>query len=165
MGNLDGFDASTVDPLGDFSPIPEGDYLSMIIASGFELTKDKSGEFLKFEFEICDGEHRGRRLFDRLNLRNSNATAVKIAQATLSSLCRAIGILRPRDSSELHNKLVVIHVGLEERKDKPGVFSNRIKNYYSPNEQTQRPASSPAAAAAAAPTQQQQLPPWKRKAS
>ncbi len=161
-GNLEGFDASTVDPKSDFEPLPAGDYIGVAIASGFEATKDKTGEFLKVEFEIVEGPHRGRRLFDRLNLKNKNETAVKIAQATLSSICRAVGVLRPRDSSELHGKPMLLKIEVEERNDKPGSYSNRIKNYEAVNGSTTASAQAPQQAAAPA---QSALPPWKRKSA
>lgn len=160
-GNLDGFDASTVDPKTDFEPVPDGDYLAMAVDSGFKSTKTGEGEYLEMAFEIVDGPYRGRRLFDRLNLKNRNETAVKIAQATLSSICRAVNVLRPRDSSELHGKPMKLKVIVEERNDKPGTYSNRIKNY-EPANGGAAPASIPAAAAASS---QASVPPWKRKSA
>lgn len=165
-GNLDGFDASQVDPKADFEPLPKGDYVVMAVNSGFEPTKDKQGEFLKFELEVVDGPYRGRRLFDRLNLKNKNEKAVKIAQATLSSICRAVGVLRPRDSSELHNKPMIAKVDIEPRDDQPGSFSNKVKNYEAANgAAASAPAGGPPPAANTQQPQQQSLPPWKRKSA
>ena len=161
-GNLDGFNAEEVEPKTDFEVLPAGDYIGIAINSAFEDTKNKDGEFLKIEFEIVEGEYRGRRLFDRLNLKNKNETAVKIAQATLSSICRAIGVLRPKDSSELHNKTLRLKVEVEERKDKPGSFSNRIKNYESVTSASTGHASSVKPVAA---TSEAGTPPWKRKSA
>lgn len=155
MADLSGFDAEKVEPKTDFEVLPEADYIAVAINSGFEDTKNKDGKFLKFEFEIMDGEYRGRRLFDRLNLENKNEKAVQIAQATLSSFCRAVGVLRPRDSAELHNKPVRLKVGVEERKDKPGSYSNRIKNYEPVGGAS---VQKPAAVAGSEP-------PWKRKSA
>jgi hypothetical protein len=149
--------------MGDFSPLPAGQYLAMAVASDWEATKNGRGEFLKFTFEIIDGPHRGRSLFARLNLKNDNATAVRIAQSELSSICRAVGVLRPKNSEELHGKPIVLSVELEERKDKPGSYSNRIKGYASPSA---APVPAPASAPAPTPTQpaasNPALPPWRR---
>jgi hypothetical protein len=168
-GNLDGFDASQVDPKTDFEPLPKGDYPVVAINSGFEENSKKTGEFLKFELEVIDGPFRGRRLFDRLNLKNQNEKAVKIAQATLSSICRAVGVLRPRDSSELHNKPMIAKVDVEPREDKPGAFSNKVSNYEAIGAGATYSYTVPAAqvAAPAAPQApvQQSLPPWKRKSA
>jgi hypothetical protein len=166
-----GFDAEQVEPMGDFSPLPAGQYLAMAVASGWEATKNERGEFIKFTFEIIDGEHRGRSLFARLNLKNENAQAVRMARSELSSICRAVGVLRPKNSEELHNKPVVLSVEIEERKDKPGRFSNQIKGYASPSAQaapapTQAPMQTQQPMPAPAPTQpaasNPALPPWRR---
>lgn len=154
MANLDGFDASQVDPKADFEPLPDGDYVVMAIASEFKPTKNNRGEYLEFTHEVVDGPHRGRRLFDRLNLKNDNEQAVKIAQATLSSICRAVGVLRPRDSSELHGKPMIAKVVVEPRNDKEGAYTNRVKNY----EAVSASPAQPAAQASA-------VPPWKRKSA
>ena len=147
MATLEGFDANQVEPMGDFTPIPAGDYQAIATASTWEPTKAKDGEFLKFTFEVLSGEYRGRNVFTRLNLKNKNATAVKIAQSELSSICRAVGVMRPRDSAELHNKPLMVKVALEERNDKPGEFSNRLKGY---SPMGSSPAQAPASVAQAA---------------
>lgn len=170
MGNLEGFDASSVDPKADFEPLPAGDYPGIIINSGFEKTAAGTGSFLKLELEVIDGPHRGRRLFDRLNLDNPNEKAVNIARATLSSICRAVSVLRPKDSSELHNRAMLIKVELEPRADKPGTFSNRVKNYdtLAGNTSAQRPAQQQSFAAPAAnqsAAADTSVPPWKRKSA
>jgi len=153
MANLDGFDASTVEPTGDFAPIPNGEYLAMMIDSEFKKTKNGNGEYLQCCFEIVDGEHKARRLWDRLNLKNQNETSVKIAQSTLSAICHAVGIMKPQDSAELHGKPLKIKVVAEERDDKPGVFKNEIKGYESVNGKAV-PPSQPAVVPG--------KPPWKR---
>jgi hypothetical protein len=72
--------------------------------------KDGTGSYLQLTFEILDGPHKGRLLWARLNLDNPNATAVAIAKAELSAICRAVGVLAPKDSVELHDLPLVIHV-------------------------------------------------------
>jgi hypothetical protein len=159
MGNLAelNFDAEKVEPAQDFAPLPAGEYIAMAIGSEFKATVKGDGEYLQLCWEVIDGEHNGRRLWDRLNLRNPNETAVKIAQSTLSAICRSVGVMRPKDSSELHNKPVSMRVIVEERSDKPGVFKNEIKGYSAANGSTPAPAQAAAPATAA-------TPPWKRKA-
>ncbi len=126
--NLNGFDANTVDPLVEFEAIPEGKYLAMIVESGMKDTKDKKGHFLEFKFEVVEGEHKGRNLWARLNLDNANPTAVQIAQAELSAICRAVGIMRPKDSVELHNLPILLTVKVKKREDN-GNLTNEIKGY------------------------------------
>jgi hypothetical protein len=153
-GNLAGFDATTVDPDVGFDPIPANDYLAMITDSEFKDTKAGDGQYLQCTLEVLEGEFKKRLLFDRLNLNNSNETAVKIAQSTLSAICHAVGIMKPKDSSELHGKPMMIKVGLEERNDKPGSFSNRIKRYAAVDGSSAKASSTGSADSA--------KPPWKR---
>jgi hypothetical protein len=155
MADLSGFDASTVEPNVGFDPVPAGDYICMMTESMFKDTKNKDGEFLQCTWEVVDGDYKKRLLFDRLNLKNKNETAVKIAMSTLSAICHAVGVLRPKQSEELHGKPVLLTVALEERNDKPGAFSNVVKRYSEPNAKAASPAT-PAKATDAA------KPPWKR---
>ena len=57
---------------------------------------------------------------------NPNATAVKIANGTLSAICRAVGVMRPKKSEELHSKPLIAKVGIEEYQ---GEKRNKIKGY------------------------------------
>jgi len=157
MASLEGFDAEKVEPNTGFDPVPAGEYIAMAVDSEFKATKDGNGEYLQFVLEIVDGAYRGKRIFERLNLKNKNDTAVKIARGTLSAICRAVGVLRPHDSSELHNKPMRIGVVVEENKDKPGQFNNKIKKYESAS-------AAPATPAPATSTTVDNTPPWKRKA-
>lgn len=129
MPSLDGYDANDHEPTGDFEPMPRGEYPGMAIDSEWKETKKGDGRYMQFAFEIVDGDFRGRKLWDRLNLDNPNATAVKIANGTLSAICRAVGVMRPKKSEELHGKKMILKVDVEERNDKPGVFRNVIKGY------------------------------------
>lgn len=156
MANLSGFDASTVEPNVGFEPLPDGRYLCVIAASEMKPTKAGSGEYLELQLEVIDGPHKGRKVFDRLNLRNPNDQAVAIAQGTLSAICRAVGVLRPNDSVELHNVPLLVTVKLKRREDKPDEFSNEVKAY-EPRGAAATKAAAPAAAAAAG-----SAPPWKR---
>lgn len=128
MANLSGFNAAEVEPNTGFDPIPAGEYNACIVGSDMKQTKNGSGEYLNLEISILDGTYQNRRLFDKLNLKNSNETAVQIARATLSSICRAVNVLEPNDSSELHMKPFRISVGVRKRED-TGEMENRIKSY------------------------------------
>jgi hypothetical protein len=123
------FDANSVEPNVPFEVLPPGDYVVQAIASSMEVTKAGTGRFLKVEFEVQGGESAGRKVFDRFNLENPNATAVEIAQRQLSSLCRAIGVVSLSDSEQLHFKKVRVRIATVQRKDAPGEFSNEIKAY------------------------------------
>ncbi len=128
MPTLNGFNANDVDPAVGFDPIPPGKYLAIITESEMKDTKSGDGKYLQFTFQILDGEFKGRMLWTRLNLENANATTVKIARAELSAICRAVNVMAPKDSVELHNLPLIITVGHKKRKD-TGEITNVIKGY------------------------------------
>lgn len=130
MAELD-FDTNNHEPLGNFAPLPAGDYLAVIGNSEKKETNKKNGHYLQLTWEVLnDGDNKGRLVWTRLNLWNDNADAVRIAGKELRSICDAVGVSgKLRDSTELHGKLAVISVICEPRNDKPGEFSNRIKGY------------------------------------
>jgi hypothetical protein len=132
MGNLENFDASTVEPATGFDIIPDGKYSAIIIDSEMKDTKAGTGQYLQLVFEIIGEKFKGRRLWSRLNLVNKNETAVKIAQAELSAICRAVGIMTPRDSSTLHNIPLIIDVG-QEKNNQNDTMQNRIFGYLPPS--------------------------------
>ena len=128
MADLNGFDARTVEPAADFEPIPAGKYLVAITASQMKATKNGNGSYLELEFAVLEGDCKGRKLWARLNLNNPNTTTVKIARSELSALCRAVGVLTPKDSCELHNLPLLVAVKLKKRDD-TGELTNEIKGY------------------------------------
>lgn len=127
------FDATQVEPQGDYTPIPPGEYKVQITSSEMVETKAGSGHMLKLEVEIIEGDQAGRKLFDRLNLDNPNAQAVEIAQRTLSAICHAVGKLSVQDSEELHMLPMIAVVKVDPpRTGKDGKEygpSNSIKTY------------------------------------
>lgn len=161
MANLTGFDATQVPEQEDFAALPEGQYIAIATASEFKPTKKGDGEYLQFVFEVIDGQYKGRKLWARLNLKNQNQTAVDIAQRELGAICKAVGILKPNDSAELHNKplLITVAVEVDDRKRE----SNTIKKYESVLAQAAPPSFAPPAAQAA-PAAAPATPPWQRVA-
>ena len=151
MANLQGFDANTVEPTTDFDPVPAGKYLAVITESEMKPTKAGTGRYLQLTFEILDGQYKGRHLWARLNLDNPNETAVKIARAELSAICRAVGVMAPNDSVELHNLPLVITVRCKKRSD-TGDIQNEIRGY----SKKEAAAGQPQQAVGSAP-------PWERR--
>ena len=128
MVNMNNFDANTVDPMIEFEPIPAGKYLAIIAESEMKSTKSGTGVYLEFTFQIIEGEYKGRNHWARLNLENPSKKAVEIARAELSSICRAAGVMQPKDSVELHDLPLVISVRYKKRED-TGELTIEIKVY------------------------------------
>lgn len=146
------FNASEYKPNDGFDLIEPGEYNAVIVASERKPTASGSGDYLKLEIQIADGKYQNRKLFDNLNLWNNNAQAREIARGQFSAICRAVNIITPNRSDEIHNKVLTIKVGVDKRKD-TGEMQNRIKAYKprggasplgaSPSHQTQQAAGKP----------------------
>lgn len=146
-----GFDANTVEPLAPREVLPEGRYNAVILATEMKANKANSGFYLEVTFAVQDGAHAGRTLKSRLNLSNPSAQAVQIGRAELSAICRAVGVLRPRDSAELHGLPLTLLVKVCKRKDN-GEPTNEISGYFARQAQP-APATAPGTGTS---------PPWKR---
>lgn len=125
--NLDG-----VDPNVAFDPLPAGWYNVMIVNSEMKPNgpnaKDPNGQQMELTFQVLDGEHAGRKLFDRLNLVNINPTATEIAFKTLKAIYNSIGKAKVNDSAEMHGIPLKAKVKL---KPAEGQYSanNEIQGY------------------------------------
>ena len=152
MANLNGFNAHEVEPNAAFDPLPAGKYLAAVTASEMKPTKNGDGSYLQLEFTVLEGEFKDRKVWDRLCINHPNATTVKIARGNLSAICRATGVMQPRDSVELHNIPLLITVKCKKRQD-TGELSNEVKGYESKASVTGQPQQAPVTS---------NTPPWKR---
>ena len=151
-----------------FEPLPAGDYTMQVIESDIKPTKT-GGDQLVLTLEVMDGPMSSRHVWDRLNIRNQNADAQRIAQRNLADLCLAVGIASLRNSEDLHFKPFVGRVSIKP--DKTGQYgpSNGVR--YKPRggqppaskAAAERPAAAPAAQAAQRPAQGAK--PWQRPAA
>ncbi len=114
---LHGFNANNVEPNAPRDPIPAGWYKAVIAESIEKPTKAQTGSYLQLTLEVIEGDHAGRKVFERLNLNNPNQQAVEIAQRSLSGICRAVGVMTPRTSNDLHDKPMMIKVKVTAPKD------------------------------------------------
>jgi len=154
MANLNGFNANEVEPTTSFEPLPAGKYVAAITASEMKATKKGDGSYLQLEFTVLDGDCKGRKVWDRLCINHPNDLTQKIARGNLSAICRAVDVLQPGDSTDLHNIPLLITVKCRKREDN-GEITNEVKGY-----------SAVESESAPAPAQQAPVdsntPPWKR---
>lgn len=162
------FDANAVEPSEAFDVLPKGKYLCMAVSSQIKPTKSGTGDYLEITFEVLDGAGKGRKIWERLNIRNQNKKAEEISQRQLSALCRAVGVMNLVDTDQLHNIPVVLDVEIEQREGYDP--QNRVKSY-SPSGSTAPVAAAPAlrttapAPAAQAAPAAAATPVWKKKAT
>jgi len=155
MANLNGFDADKEEPMREFEALPADKYLAAIIESKIKPVKgNRGGSYLELTFQVLEGKYKGRNLWARLNLDNKNDQAVKIARSELAAICRAVGVMQPKDSFELHNLPLLISVKCAKRED-TGEITNEIKGYANKAEAAKQGEQQPQNAAGSAA-------PWKR---
>jgi hypothetical protein len=152
---FNGFDANQVEPNAVYEPLPAGWYKAVITTSEEKPTKAQTGSYLQLGLEVIEGPMQGRKLTDRLNLNNPNATASEIAYRTLSAICHAVGVMTPRSSQDLHDKPLMVKVKVKPA-DGQYSASNEVAGYEAPGKPVAQ-ESAPSASVGAA------TPPWKRK--
>lgn len=140
------FDARTVEPSAPMGIIPAGDYNVQIVKSEIKPTANGQSHYLQLELEVLDGEFKGRKLWDILNLWNDNETAARIAQQSLSAIGHAVGVLDIRDSEQLHNKPMLASVKVEKGNAQYPDDKNRVKGYGAYKGAAITPAVAPAPA-------------------
>jgi len=101
--------------MNDFKPVPAGDYIAQVVESAMKPTKANDGSaYLELTFEILHGEYKGKKFWDRLNLRNKSKQAVEIANNALATLCRAVGLANIDDSQPLHGKPLTVTLKVDK---------------------------------------------------
>lgn len=147
MADLGGtFDANAKEN-NQSSVVPTGEYRMVLVKSERKPTKDDTGAYLNCEFKIASGEYQNRTVFHMFHLWNKSEKAVTIAKGQFSELCRAVGILTPKDSSELHNRPFL---GKVNAKDDPGYGMRNEMKGYKPVQMSAPVQTEPAPQAAAA---------------
>lgn len=150
------FNVSEVAPAQEFKPLPEGKYEVVIADSDVKPTRNGNGTYIQLEYEIVSGEYKGRKIWGRYNIENTNREAVEIGRSQFAAVCQAVNVPSPRDTSELHNLTLVLSVKCKRRKD-----SDELENIisgYKPKAEAVPAVATPAAPASPSPS----AAPWAR---
>lgn len=127
---IDNFDANEVpDDDREYSPIPPGEYMAIVTDTEMRETKSGTGKYLAVTIQLTGNpEYDGRLVFENLNLVNDNPKTVEIAYRNLASLCKAVGVISPQDTAELHDKPFKVKVGIEPARGE-WPERNKVKGY------------------------------------
>lgn len=98
-----------------FDPVPSGWYPAQVIESVLE-TKE-NGTRLNLTWEIMDGEHAKRRIWQREWAAHNSTSAQEIGQRMIRTIGQAMGLARVDSSEILCFKPVEIRVGLVKKED------------------------------------------------
>lgn len=131
MGNLGNFNSAEIEPNNmNYDPLPAGKYLARVTESEV-VTTSKGGEMLKLTFTVDEKGYESRRVWTNLNIVNDSEKAQQIALGMLSALCRAVGKVGVvSDSSMLHEKPLLISVGIEPGTTQYPEPRNKVTGFY-----------------------------------
>lgn len=108
--------------LVDRSPIPPGAYVAHVIDSTVKDTKAGTGKYVALTWEVLEGQHAGRRIFQNCNIINPNPTAESIGRRVLKAIAAAAGVERVNSSDLLHHKPMSVKVKVRPSgPDKQGI--------------------------------------------
>lgn len=118
---------------GGNTPLPAGFYTGVITRAELRdnkpTAKDPNGKYLEVEFDITSpGDFTNRKFWDKFNLINTNAIAVKIGKEQLSDLAQALGITNLGEAEELLGKEAAFYLTVEPAKP-PYQASNSCMKY------------------------------------
>lgn len=150
------FNPMAIEPDGQSDPLPAGVYTVAIVNTAVKETKAGNGIYLEIDLEVVDGDHKGRHVWDRLNLRNPSQQAVEIGTKRLASICRILGLERLPNSELLHGKTLVANVYHREREGRVNVD---VKNYAAAG----RTAPASKRVEAVPQSGERKTPPWKQR--
>lgn len=130
------FDANQVAPQQAFQPLEDGWYRMQITESEFKPTQDAAttgNAYLQMTLKVVGGKYNNRTTWARLNLQNTNETAVEIAYAELSAICHATGVMLMQDTGQLHGIPMLVKIKKTAKTEKYDE-GNEIKGYKHLNE-------------------------------
>lgn len=110
------FNVTNIDPyVGGAEPLPSGTYpMAIQEMECIPNNKAETGHNLKLQYVVIEGEFKGRKLFENLNLwHKTSSQAVEIAWKHLSSIGHAVGVTQGNDLTQLANKPMMVEVTLE----------------------------------------------------
>lgn len=142
------FDSTKVEKVeSKFDPIPDGKYKAMIVNSEERTTQVEGNRYLSLTWQIVDGPYKGRTIFDNFHtVRNgktpTDAETIRIANSRLADVCGAVNVIRFKNTSELHNKIICISVRVKAPNNGYPA-SNKIVKYESINGGSKLPIAEP----------------------
>jgi len=118
------FDPSQYEGTADLVPIPPGWQSAQIVeASCKEAQNNSSSTYVLAVFEVTEGAHKGRKIFQNVTLTNQNQQAVEIGQRLLTDICNALKIGPLKNLEVLLYKPMKVRIGI--KRDRDGVYPDR----------------------------------------
>ena len=140
MASIVGSYNPDAEPSSGYTPLPAGEYQMEIVESDYVATSNGLGMVLKCKAQIVGGDYEGRPYYLNYNLENNTPgtgdITQEIGQRDFAGLRRAVGVLNPDDTEELHFRTFSVRLGVQEKKIKvngvkqgTGEMENTVKEY------------------------------------
>ncbi len=149
------YNTGEVKPSSTYEVLPSDWYIAQIVASEAKTPRSGQGQMLNVTFEIIDGDHRGRKIWNNYCIIHPNAKTQEIARSNLAALSHACGVPQPGCSEQLHH--IPVKIKVKVKKDKNDEWANEVTGYASIERVTKTP---PSAGQAATTPQNDSTPPW-----
>lgn len=129
----------------DFSPLPAGEYLSVISDCELRETNDGTGKYLSLKWQVIQGDHEGRIFFENINIQNKSEKATQIGLSMLGEISKCI-MKKINSTEDLVDGICSVSLGIQPAS---GQFesSNKVKKhsmyegYKNEKEQNTQPVS------------------------
>ncbi len=126
MASLHDIDMNNVEAEAPRVALPAGEYQAVITDSDYKTPKSGGAPYLELTLSVVDPAYKGRKLWDRLNLKHAKPEVVAMAKQRLKAIQDAIGLAKVSDSVQMHNRQLTVVVAETEYNGKP---SNEVKGY------------------------------------
>lgn len=146
---------------GGAGPMPEGEYVAIIVKSDIKANAARNGEYIELECDVlAPAQYKGRKFWHNINHISQSEKAQAIGQGQLRALCELFGVARLTDTTALHGKPFGAKLGIEL-----GTDNGKGGKYPDKNHLKYIKAASDVVVAAAAPAQARPAQPAQAPAS
>ena len=112
----------------EFSIVPVGEYVCNITAAEVKETKTGSGQYIKTEFTVVDGEQKGRKIFSQFNIKNQNPEAVAIGLKQLKTML--VKANHPNPEKVKLDEITGLTVGVKTKITKSDEYGDKAEVHY-----------------------------------
>lgn len=119
-----------------YEALPEGKYIAVIKKAELKDNKAKTGQGIQCQYQIIDGQFKGKTFKDWVNITNPDQQTVEIGLKRLNTLLSLGGLQVFEDTDQLCNPNVTYLVTLGFKKELyQGQTQNAVVRIESPNQQ------------------------------
>lgn len=99
-----------------YQPLEAGEYLVACVEAEMKQTKDGNGAYIACQFQIQEGKHEGRKVFQNFTIANQSEKATQIGRGQIKSFLIASGAktFNLATPSDMCGKVCIAKVAIEK---------------------------------------------------